>query len=153
MHLYWRPISKYLCFLVCAFGYWVKVLLYRLPIKVHMELCTKGLFLPYRFSKSTLWINAILGLLSLKSLSQPFGTAAHTDLVDCLHGAGPCEPSSWTKTLISQSALCTFASAFTLITLALCMKCRRTLKGTLLYMGWVNYRWSFWSISVYDNAC
>ena len=33
--------------------------------------------------------------------------------------------------LISQSALCTFASAFTLVTLALCVKCRRSLKGTL----------------------
>ena len=40
--------------------------------------------------------------------------------------------SSLTKTLISQSALCTFASAFTLVTLALCVKCRRTLKGTLI---------------------
>ena len=32
----------------------------------------------------------------------------------------------------TQSALCTFASrtVFTLITLALCVKCRRTLKGT-----------------------
>ena len=39
--------------------------------------------------------------------------------------------SSLTKTLISQSALCTFASAFTLVTLALCVKCRRTLKETL----------------------
>ena len=38
---------------------------------------------------------------------------------------------SLTKTLFSQSALCTFASAFTLVTLALCVKCRRTLKGTL----------------------
>ena len=40
--------------------------------------------------------------------------------------------SSLTKTLISQSAMCTFASAFTLVMLALCVKCRRTLKGTLL---------------------
>ena len=39
--------------------------------------------------------------------------------------------SSLTKTIISQSALCTFASAFTLVTLGLCAKCRRTLKGTL----------------------
>ena len=39
--------------------------------------------------------------------------------------------SSLTKMLISQSPLCVFASAFTLITLALCVKCRRTLKGTL----------------------
>ena len=38
--------------------------------------------------------------------------------------------SSLTKTLISQSVLCTFAFAFTL---ALCVKCRRTLKGTLVY--------------------
>ena len=39
--------------------------------------------------------------------------------------------SSLTKTLISQSAPSTFASAFTLVTLALCVKCRRTLKETL----------------------
>ena len=50
----------------------------------------------------------------------------------------PCSLCTWggasslTKTLISQSALCAFASAFTLVTLALCLKCRRTLKGTLL---------------------
>ena len=40
--------------------------------------------------------------------------------------------SSLTKTLISQSAMCTFDSAFTLVTLALSVKCRRTLKGTLI---------------------
>ena len=41
--------------------------------------------------------------------------------------------SSLTKTLISQSTLCTFASAFTLVTLTLCVKCRRTVKGTLIH--------------------
>ena len=44
--------------------------------------------------------------------------------------------SSLTKMLVSQSPLCVFASAFTLITLALCVKCQRTLKGTLLV--WVH---------------
>ena len=39
--------------------------------------------------------------------------------------------SSLIKTRISQSALCTFASAYTLVTLPFCVKCRRTLKGTL----------------------
>ena len=39
--------------------------------------------------------------------------------------------SSLTKTLISQSALCTFAfTAFMLVMLALCVKCRRTLERT-----------------------
>ena len=42
--------------------------------------------------------------------------------------------SSLTKTLISQSALCTFASVFMLVTLALCVKCWRTLKET-----WMSY--------------
>ena len=37
--------------------------------------------------------------------------------------------SSLTKMVISQSAPITFASGFTLVTLALCAKCRRTLKG------------------------
>ena len=36
-----------------------------------------------------------------------------------------------TKARISQSALCTFASAFMPVTLALCVKCQRTLKGTI----------------------
>ena len=45
--------------------------------------------------------------------------------------------SSLTKTLISQSALCAFASVLTLVTLALCVKCRRTLKGTLV-ISWIN---------------
>ena len=44
--------------------------------------------------------------------------------------------SSLTKTPISQSALCAFASAFTLVTLALCVKCWRTLKGTLHFKIW-----------------
>ena len=39
--------------------------------------------------------------------------------------------SSLTKTLISQLAPSTFASAFTLVTLALCVTCRRTVKETL----------------------
>ena len=40
--------------------------------------------------------------------------------------------SSLTKTLISQSALCALTSALTLVTLALCVKCRRSLKETLI---------------------
>ena len=67
----------------------------------------------------------------VKSLPQSFGTAARTDFVDCVHGVGLCDPSSLTKTLTNQSALCAFASVFTLVTLTLCVKCRRTLKGTL----------------------
>ena len=39
--------------------------------------------------------------------------------------------SSFTKTRISQSALCAFASACTLVTLALCVKCRRFVTGTV----------------------
>ena len=38
--------------------------------------------------------------------------------------------------LISQSAPCTFASTFKLVTLALCVMCLRTLKGTLMYDVW-----------------
>ena len=41
------------------------------------------------------------------------------------------DPSSLTKVRISQSALCAFASAFMLVTLAFCVKCRRTLECTL----------------------
>ena len=53
---------------------------------------------------------------------------------------GPCDPSSLTKMLISQSMLCTFASAFTLVTLALCVtECRRTLKGTFKSFSFKNY--------------
>ena len=75
-------------------------------------------------------------IFQLKSLSQSFGTAARTNLVDCIHGAGSCDPSSLTKPLISQSVLCAFASAFTLVMPALFVKCRRTLKGTLeWYVG------------------
>ena len=45
--------------------------------------------------------------------------------------------SSLTKTLISQSASSTFASAFTFVTLALCVKCRRTLEETLVSVGYI----------------
>ena len=41
--------------------------------------------------------------------------------------------SSLTKMLISQSALCAFASAFTLVMLAWCVKCQRSLKRTWVY--------------------
>ena len=48
----------------------------------------------------------------VKSLSQSLALLACTDLVNCVHGAGPCDPSSLTKTLISQSALCAFHTGF-----------------------------------------
>ena len=57
--------------------------------------------------------------------------------------------SSLTKTLISQSALCTFASAFTLVKLALCVKGRRTLKGTLDNSK--PHSWAQWKHTHADN--
>ena len=59
--------------------------------------------------------------------------------------------SSFTKTLISQSALCAFASARTHILLALSEKCRSFVTGTVagiktcadpVYVGiWYSYQW------------
>ena len=43
---------------------------------------------------------------TVQYLPKFFGTAAHTDLVDCVHSLGQSHgASSFTKTLISQSAL------------------------------------------------
>ena len=107
-----------------------------MPFVMGLQLGVRGIFL---WSKWLWFVRCVchLHLLQfepkdkyawIKYLSWFFGTAARTDLVDCVHWAGK---FIW-QTLISQSALCAFASAFTLVTLALCVKCRRTLKGTLV---------------------
>ena len=49
--------------------------------------------------------------------------------------------SSLTKTLISQSGLCTFASAFTLVTLALCVVRGTPTAGVLLHWVIISRRW------------
>ena len=43
--------------------------------------------------------------------------------------------SSFTKTRISQSGLCAFDFACTLVTLALCVRCRRFVTGTVICLG------------------
>ena len=67
---------------------------------------------------------------------------------------GPCNPSSLTKMLVSQSVLCTFTSAFTLVTLALCVtECWRTLKGTLKSFSFKNYIKLWCSLSNIPLGC